>query len=97
MMNGRSFGEREQHLLQRFAYRHQLALTPQQLVEKWPGITRNQIAAVCQTDLSRVNRWLSRGRSYEAPSPYFSQTLALFDIFLEYYEQLPEALKTRYC
>ncbi|MEW6499002.1 MAG: helix-turn-helix domain-containing protein [Cyanobacteriota bacterium] len=97
MMNGRSFGEREQNLLQRFAYRRQLALTPQQLVEKWPGITRNQIAAVCQTDLSRVNRWLSRGRSYEAPSPYYSQTLALFDIFLEYYEQLPEALKSRYC
>lgn len=97
MMNGRSFGEREQNLLQRFAYRRQLALTPQQLVEKWPGITRNQIAAVCQTDLSRVNRWLSRGRSYEAPSPYYSQTLALFDIFLEYHEQLPEALKSRYC
>jgi hypothetical protein len=97
MMNGHSFGEREQQLLQRFAYRRPLQLTPQQLVEKWSGISRNQIAFVCQTDISRVNRWLSRGRSYEAPSPYYSQTLALFDIFLEFHEQLPESLVNRYC
>jgi hypothetical protein len=97
MMNGHSFGEHEQQLLERFAYRRPLALTPQQLAEKWSGMTRNQIAAVCQTDISRVNRWLSRGRSYEKPSPYYSQTLALFDIFLEFHEQLPETLKSRYC
>ncbi len=76
-MNGYSFGEREQQLLQRFAYRQPLTLTPQQLTEKWTGITRNEIAAVCQTDVSRVNRWLSRGRSYEPASPYYCQTLAL--------------------
>ncbi len=97
MTNGRSFGEREQRLLQRFAYRRQLALTPQQLMERWPGITRYQIALLCQTDVSRVNRWLSQGRSYEAPSPYYSQTLALFDIFLEFHQQLPETLINRYC
>ena len=97
MNNGRSFGEREQRLLERFAQRHRLALTPQQLVAKYPGITRNQIAQLCQTDVARVNRWLSRGRSYEAPSPYYSQTLALFDIFLEFDEQLPQVLKSRYC
>ncbi len=97
MTNGRSFGEHERQLLQRFAYRRPLALTPQQLLEKWPEITRSQIALLCQTDISRVNRWLSRGRSYEAPSLYYSQTLALFDIFLEFHEQLPEALKNRYC
>lgn len=60
MMNGHSFGEREQQLLERFAYRRPLELTPQQLVEKWSGISRNQIALACQTDISRVNRWLSR-------------------------------------
>jgi hypothetical protein len=97
MKNGRYFGEREQRLLQRFAYRRQLALTPEQLMERWPGMTRNQLAFLCQTDISRVNRWLSRGRSYEAPSPYYCQTLALFDLFLEFHEQLPEALKSRYC
>ncbi len=97
MTNRRFFGEREQRLLESFAGRRPLALTPQQLVEKWPGITRNQIAELCQTDVARVNRWLSRGRSYEAPSRYYSQTLALFDIFLEFHQQLPEALKSRYC
>jgi hypothetical protein len=97
MTNGHSFGEREQQLLERFAHRRLLALTPQQLTEKWSGMTRNQIAFVCQTDVSRVNRWLSRGRSYEKPSPYYSQTLALFDIFLEFHEQLPESLINRYC
>jgi hypothetical protein len=97
MTNGRSYGEREQRLLERFAQRRPLALTAKQLVEKYPGITRNQIANVCQTDVARVNRWLSRGRSYEAPSPYYCQTLALFDIFLEFSEQLPEAVKSRYC
>ena len=97
MTTGRSFGEREQQLLESFARCRPLALTPQQLLEKWPGITRNQIAELCQTDVARVNRWLSRGRSYEAPRPYYCQTLALFDIFLEFYEQLPEALKSRYC
>jgi hypothetical protein len=97
MTNGRSFGAHEQELLQRFAERRPLALTPQQLAQKWTGISRNEIAFVCQTDISRVNRWLSRGRSYEKPSPYYSQTLALFDIFLEFHEQLPESLINRYC
>jgi hypothetical protein len=96
-MNEYSFGEREQQLLQRFAYRQPLTLTPQQLAEKWSGITRNQIALLCQTDISRVNRWLSRGQSYEAPSLYYCQTLALFDIFLEFHEELPESLVNRYC
>jgi hypothetical protein len=56
MTNGRSFGKREQQLLESFARRRPLALTPQQLLEKWPGITRNQIAELCQTDVARVNR-----------------------------------------
>ncbi|MBD1806178.1 helix-turn-helix domain-containing protein [Microcoleus sp. FACHB-SPT15] len=97
MRNGRSFGEWEQQLLERFANRRPLALTPQQLAEKWPGISRNQIAMLCQTDISRVNRWLTQGRSQEKPSPYYSQTLALFDIFLEFHEQLPAPLISRYC
>jgi hypothetical protein len=71
-MNGYSFGEREEQLLQRFADRQPLTLTPQQLAEKWSGITRNEIAFVCQTDISRVNRWFSRGRSYQAASHYYS-------------------------
>jgi len=96
-MNGYSFGEREEQLLQRFADRQPLTLTPQQLAEKWSGITRNEIAFVCQTDISRVNRWFSRGRSYQAPSHYYSQTLALFDIFLEFHEELPDSLISRYC
>ena len=96
-MNGNSFGEREQQLLERFASRQPLTLTPQQLTEKWTGITRNEIAWVCQTDVSRINRWLSRGRSYQAASHYYSQTLALFDIFLEFHEELPESLVNRYC
>ncbi|MBD1808866.1 helix-turn-helix domain-containing protein [Microcoleus sp. FACHB-SPT15] len=96
-MNGYSFGEEEQKLLQRFACRQPLTLTPQQLAEKWSGITRNEVAFVCQTDISRVNRWLSRGRSYEEPSPYYSQTLALLDIFLEFHEELPESLISHYC
>jgi hypothetical protein len=97
MRNEYSFGEDERQLLQRFAYRRPLAITPQQLAQKWTGISRNEIAFVCQTDISRVNRWLSRGRSYKAPSHYYSQTLALFDIFLEFHEELPESLVNRYC
>jgi hypothetical protein len=97
MKNGRSFGEREEELLERFAHRCPLALTPQQLIDKWSGIDRKQIAMLCQTDISRVNRWLSEGRSQEKPSRYYSQLLALFDIFLEFHEQLPETLISRYC
>lgn len=96
MSDKRFFGEREQRLLERFAY-SQLALTPQQLSERWPGITRNQIAQLCQTDVSRVNRWFSRGRSYESPSPYYLLLFALFDIFLEFSSHLPESLLSRYC
>jgi hypothetical protein len=97
MRNEYSFGEDERQLLQRFAYRRPLAITPQQLAQKWSGITRNEIAFICQTDISRVNRWFSQGRSYEPPSHYYSQTLALFDIFLEFHEELPESLVNRYC
>jgi hypothetical protein len=43
MTNGRSLVEREQQLLESFARRRPLALTPQQLLEKWLGITRNQV------------------------------------------------------
>jgi len=97
MSNRRSFGEYEQQLLERFAYRRPLELTPQELTKKWSGINHNHIAALCQTDVSRVNRWLSRGRSCQKPSRYYLQTLALFDIFLEFYEELPESLISRYC
>jgi hypothetical protein len=97
MKNGRSFGEREEELLERFAHRCPLALTPQQLIDKWSGIDRKKIAMLCQTDISRVNRWFSGGRSKVAPSNYYCQTLALFDIFLEFHEQLPETLISRYC
>lgn len=96
MSDKREFGKREQKLLERFAY-CQLAMTPQQLSERWPGITRNQIAQLCQIDVSRVNRWFSRGQSHESPSAYYLLRLALFDIFLEFSSHLPESLVSRYC
>jgi hypothetical protein len=47
MINGHPFGEREQQLIERFAHRCPLALTPQQLATKWSGISCNKIAFVC--------------------------------------------------
>lgn len=85
------FGKKEKLLVDHFV-NCRLLMTPEKFITKWSGISRAELAFICQVDVALVNRWLSRGRSNQKPSLYYQRTLAIADIFLEFYEQFPPSL-----
>jgi hypothetical protein len=95
MRNPRLIGERELRLIALFA-NCRLEMTPRQFYEKW-GVTYAQMALLCRCDINTVNRWFGRGRNYYPPRHYHKWYLALADIFLECYEDIPESLLVHLC
>jgi hypothetical protein len=95
MRNPRPIGERELRLIELFA-NCRLEMTPRQFYEKW-GVTYATMAHICRCDISTVNRWFRRGRNYQPPKHYHKSYLALADIVLECYEDIPESLLVRLC
>jgi hypothetical protein len=95
MSNPRPLGERELRLIELFA-NCRLEMTPRQFYSKW-AVTYAQIAQLCRCDTVTVSRWFQRGRNYQPPKHYHKWYLALADIFLESYEDIPETLINRLC
>ena len=95
MSDPRLITPRELRLIECFSS-CELALTPQQMQARWQ-IERTQIATICNAADVTVNRWFSWGQTRQHPNPYNLQRLALADILLEFYEELPGALIARYC
>jgi hypothetical protein len=95
MSNPRPLGERELRLIELFC-NCRLEMTPRQFYEKW-GVTYAQIAQLCRCDITTVNRWFQRGHHYQPPRHYHKWYLALADVFLECYEDIPETLLNRLC
>jgi hypothetical protein len=95
MRNPRPIGERELRLIVRFA-NCRLEMTPRQFYEKW-DVTYEQMSQLCRCDITTVNQWFRRGRHYQPPRHYHKWYLALADILLECYEDIPETLLHRLC
>lgn len=93
--NPRPLTETEQQLLSAFNS-CQLSMTPMEFWSKW-DITQEQIARICRCDVSLVSRWFSPRSNTPQPMPYHLWYLALADLFLKYYQDLPEDLKRELC
>lgn len=95
MTHPRPLGERELRLIELFA-NCRLEMTPRQFSSKW-GVTYTTMAQLCHCDITTVTRWFGRGRHYQAPKHYHKWYLALADLFLEFYEDIPQTFLNRLC
>jgi hypothetical protein len=95
MNNSHPIGERELRLIELFA-NCRVEMTPRQFYSKW-AVTYAQMAKLCRCDAVTVSRWFGRGRNYQPPNHYHQWYLALADIFLESYEEIPEEFLNRLC
>jgi hypothetical protein len=95
MRSPRPIGERELRLIELFA-NCRPEMTPQQFYAKW-AVTYATMAQLCRCDINTVNRWFRRGHNYRPPRDYHKWYLALADILLESYEDIPETLILRLC
>jgi hypothetical protein len=95
MNSPRPIGSREKRLLELFV-NCRLEMTPQQFYSKW-AVSYAQMAQLCRCDTVTVSRWFRRGCNYRPPRHYHKWYLALADIFLESYEDIPNSLILRLC
>ncbi|MBD2124913.1 helix-turn-helix domain-containing protein [Microcoleus sp. ZQ-A2] len=95
MSNPRPLGERELRLIEQFT-NCQLKMTPRQFYSKW-DVTYATMAQLCRCDVMTVSRWFRQGCNYRPPKPYHKWYLALADLVLESYEDIPEKLLNRLC
>jgi len=71
-------------------------MTPREFEAKW-DVTRAQMAALCQCSIGNVRRWFKLGNDFTPPTKYHMRYLALADIFLEHFEEIPEELRKKIC
>jgi hypothetical protein len=95
MNKPRPIGERELKLIELFS-NCCLEMSPMQFYSKW-GVTHATMAQLCRCDAVTVSRWFQRGRNFQAPKHYHKWYLALADLVLESYEDIPEKLLNRLC
>lgn len=72
-----------------------LGMSPQRFYAKYP-VTYRQIAYICNRSTSTVARWFSR-RNRRQPTASDLRHLALADLLLEYYEEIPQVWRERLC
>lgn len=91
----RRLGQREIDLIHKLA-QCELEMTPRQFEAKW-DVDRSQIAALCHCSLGNVKRWFKTGSDYSPPTRYHRRYLALSDVFLEHFENLPPEIQQLIC
>ncbi|MEH2445872.1 MAG: helix-turn-helix domain-containing protein [Nostoc sp.] len=95
MANPRPLQEREQNLIDLYSH-CQLGMTPKNFYAKW-DVNHEAIARICSRSLSTVRRWFSKGRNYRRPMLSDLRHLALMDLLLEGFEEIPEELLKKVC
>lgn len=93
--NPRLLNEKERQLLILFS-QCQLSMTPMEFWSKW-DVSQEEIARICRCDVSLVSRWFSPRSNTTQPMTYHLWYLALADLFLEFYDQLPNDLQQQLC
>jgi hypothetical protein len=86
--------ERVRHLIHLYSY-SPLGMTPLSFYIKYP-VTYEQIALICKCEPITVGRWFSE-RNLSQPTANDLRNLALADLLLEYYEEIPEVWLNRLC
>ncbi len=94
-MSPRSLTSREQQLIDQYSY-CQLGMTPQAFYAKWP-VSQEEMAAICDRSISTVRRWFKRGRSYRRPNAIDLRHLAMMDLFLSHFDEIPKELRDALC
>jgi len=95
MRNPRPLSQRELRLIELFT-NCRVEMTPWEFYSKW-GVTYAQMTQLCRCDIVTVSRWFRQGRNFHPPRHYHRGYLALADIFLESYEDIPETLLSQLC
>jgi hypothetical protein len=94
-MNPRPLTPHEQQLIEKYSY-CQLGMTPQAFYAKWQ-VSQEDIAAICDRSVSTVRGWFRRGRSYRRPNAVDLRHLALMDFLFDYFDQIPDDLRSALC
>ena len=95
MSQPRPLSLREQALIERYSY-CQLGMTPQRFYAKWL-VNHEALAKICHRSLSTVRRWFMKGQTYRRPTANDLRHLALMDLLLEHFEQIPAELVNVVC
>jgi hypothetical protein len=90
MNTPRRLTQRELDLIHKLA-NCQFAMTPREFEAKW-DVTRTQMAAICNCSTGSVKRWFKHGQDYTAPNQYHLRYLAIADLILEYFDEIPPEL-----
>ncbi|GAB4297374.1 MAG: hypothetical protein Fur0025_35370 [Oscillatoriaceae cyanobacterium] len=80
-------GTRERQIIQLYS-ECQLSMTPEQFYQKW-DVSYEIMADICWRSPATVARWFRRGDSRRYPTPNDMRHLALMDLLLECYEDIP--------
>jgi len=73
-----------------------IQINPQQFKNKW-DVNSEFIAELCNCDVRTVNRWLASDRNYTPALRCHQWELALADLILEKFEDLPAYLQQLLC
>ncbi len=95
MTNNRPLTERELSLINLYA-NCQLGMSPWQFYSKW-SVSYEQLAFICNRSTATVRHWFRRGKNYRRPMPSDLRHLALMDLILEHYEEIPPELRSLLC
>ena len=94
-MSPRPLTSHEQQLINQYSY-CRLGMTPQAFYAKWQ-VSQEEMAAICGCSVSTVRRWFKRGRGYRRPSAIDLRHLAIMDLFLSHFDEIPKELKDMIC
>lgn len=87
MSNPRQITTREQHLILLYS-NWKFGITPAEFYAKW-GVSYEQIALICFRSDSTVRGWFRNGKNQRYPTRNDSLHLALMDLLLEHFEEIP--------
>ncbi|WP_199249798.1 helix-turn-helix domain-containing protein [[Phormidium] sp. ETS-05] len=89
----RPIGTRERQIIQLYS-ECQLTMTPEQFYQKW-DVSYEIMADICWRSPSTVAGWFRRGGSHRHPTANDMRHLALMDLLLECYEDIPPFWRQR--
>ena len=90
MSNLRQITTRERHLIELYC-NWEFGITPIQFYSKW-GVSYEQIALICRRSDTTVRRWFTNGNNRRLPTQNDLLHLALMDLLLEHFEEIPEQM-----
>lgn len=95
MKKPRDLTNRERNLIAIYS-QCELGMTPALFYAKW-GVSYEEIAVICSRSDSTVRGWFKRGKNRRFPTAADLRHLALMDVLLEHFEEIPAELWRLVC